>query len=124
VASILSGLLNLAWWKLPLVFLGLLLVVSGPSLFIAFFKLRQRNLGPILDANGWAVNTRAKINIKFGSSLTALAKLPEGSEKPVIDPFADKKSPWSWYLFGAVLLGVVLLLWRFGYWGKWLEWVK
>ena len=50
---------------------GLLLLASGPSVAIAWFKLRKRNLGPILDDNGWAVNARARINIPFGASLTA-----------------------------------------------------
>jgi hypothetical protein len=36
----------------------------------------KRNLGPILDANGWAVNTRARINVPFGATLTSVARLP------------------------------------------------
>jgi hypothetical protein len=119
-ASIITGLLRLAWWQLPLAILGLLLLVSGPSMFIAWFKLRQRNLGPILDANGWAVNTRAKININFGTSLTSVARLPEGAERPLLDPFADKKSPWGMYLLGVIMIVVFILFWKFGYLGKWL----
>ena len=48
-------------------------------MIMAWFKLRQRNLSPILDANGWAVNTNAKINIAFGETLTMLATLPKGA---------------------------------------------
>ena len=58
---------------------GLMLLISGPSMVIAWLKLRRRNLGPLLDANGWAMNTRAKINIPFGRTLTGTAKLPPGS---------------------------------------------
>jgi len=29
-------------------------------MIIAWLKMRQRNLGPILDANGWAVNSKAR----------------------------------------------------------------
>ena len=60
-----------AWpiW-MPIGFLGLLLLISGPSVLIAYSKLRQRNLGPILDANGWAVNTLTRVNIPLGRSLT------------------------------------------------------
>lgn len=79
LASIMAGLRALLWWQWPLVFLGIILFVSGPSMLLAWFKLRRRNLGPILDANGWAVNTKAKINIKFGARLTQLAKLPPGA---------------------------------------------
>ncbi|NVO01008.1 MAG: hypothetical protein HXX17_16990, partial [Geobacteraceae bacterium] len=79
LATTMTGFMKLQWWQMPLAFFGLLMVVSGPAMVIAFFKLRQRNLGPILDANGWAINARAKLNIPFGASLTALAKLPAGS---------------------------------------------
>jgi hypothetical protein len=82
-------------------------------MLIAWFKLRQRNLGPILDANGWAVNARAKINIPFGTSLTGVAKLPEGADRSLIDPYAEKKHVGLYYLAGGVV--VVLLIW-----GAWL----
>ena len=120
IASVVTGLLGLAWWQIPLAVLGLLLVVSGPAMAIAWFKLRQRNLGPILDANGWAVNARAKINIPFGTALTATAKLPEGAERSLVDPFAEKKSPWPYYAALALLLAAAFLLWRYGYLAKWL----
>ncbi|MDD5167333.1 MAG: hypothetical protein PHN75_00820 [Syntrophales bacterium] len=122
IASVITGLLRLAWWQLPIAVLGFLLLISGPSMFIAWFKLRQRNLGPILDANGWAVNTRAKINITFGKSLTSVAKLPEGAEKPLRDPYADKKSPWGFYLFLITMIIAFLLIWKLGFVCKWLGW--
>jgi hypothetical protein len=71
--TLVTGLLGLAWWQLPLVFIGILLLISGPAVAMAWFKLHARNLGPLLDANGWAVNARARINIPFGTSLTQLA---------------------------------------------------
>jgi hypothetical protein len=57
--AVVTGLLGLKWWQMPLVILGLMLLISGPAVIVAWFKLRSRNLGPILDANGWAVNARA-----------------------------------------------------------------
>ncbi|OQX13988.1 MAG: hypothetical protein BWK80_42280, partial [Desulfobacteraceae bacterium IS3] len=84
-ASVITGFMGLEWWQMPLAFAGLMLLVSGPSMVIASLKLRQRNLSPILDACGWAVNTRARINIPFGSSLTTIAKLPEGSSRLLTD---------------------------------------
>ena len=103
-ASVVTGLLGLKFWQMPLALAGLLLLVSGPSVAMAWFKLRSRNLGPILDANGWAVNARARINIPFGTSLTHLAELPEGAECSLTDPYADKKSSWKPYAIVAVLL--------------------
>ena len=59
-------------------------------MFLAYLKLRKRNLGPILDANGWAINNVAKMNIPFGRSLTDLPQLPPGSQRSLEDPFADE----------------------------------
>lgn len=116
LASVITGFLNLAWWQIPLAIVGVVLLISGPSMIIAAMKLRQRNLGPLLDANGWAVNARALINIPFGGSLTHLAKLPPGSERALTDPYAEKRQPWSLYLALGVLAGVALAGWRYGWW--------
>ncbi len=82
-------------WLMPVGLVGLLLLISGPSVFIAWLKLRQRNLGPILDASGWAVNGQVKINVPFGGKLTEVAKLPPGSRRNLADPYAEKKTPWG-----------------------------
>ena len=79
-------------------------------MLIAWLKLRQRNLGPILDANGWAINSRAKINIPFGTSLTGLAKLPEGAERALTDPYAEKKRAWIGYAIVAMIVLLILLI--------------
>jgi hypothetical protein len=115
IASILTGFLKLPWWQMPLVLVGIMLFVSGPSIFLAWLKLRQRNLGRLLDANGWAVNTRAKINIPFGASLTGMARLPQGAITSLFDPFAEKKRPWKRWLFIVIIVIIVLAAWRLGY---------
>jgi len=79
-------------WEFPLFVIGIMLLVSTPAMIIAWMKLRKRNLGPILDANGWAVNAKAKINVPFGTSLTGIAKLPPGSSVDVSDRYAEKSS--------------------------------
>jgi hypothetical protein len=101
---ILGYVFQLKAWQYPLALIGIILVISGPAMIIAALKLRQRTLGPILDANGWAINGRVKINIPFGTSLTAAAKLPPGSERTMEDPYAEKKTPWGLYLFILLLL--------------------
>ena len=115
MAAIVTGLLRMAWWQLPLVIIGVILLVSCPSMLIAWLKIRKRNLGPILDANGWAVNARAKINIKFGTSLTGVAKLPEGADRSVTDPYTDKKKPWSLYILFVLLIISCIIFWKYGY---------
>ncbi len=93
-------------WQFPLLLAAIVLIISGPSMLIAFLKLRKRNLGPILDANGWAVNAKARINVPFGTSLTAVAKLPAGAHIETIDPFAERKSKWP-----KVLVALFFLWW-------------
>jgi hypothetical protein len=78
--------------------LGIMLLISGPSLVMTYIKLRKRNLGPILDANGWAVNAKARINVPFGTRLTAIAELPPGSTRDMVDPFEETRRPWRLYL--------------------------
>jgi len=90
---------------MPLAVVGVILAISGPSMVIAYVKLRQRNLAPLLDANGWAINARAKINIPFGGSLTHLAKLPPGAERSLNDPYAEKQVPWRLYLALLIVIG-------------------
>ncbi len=120
LASALGGFLALAVWQMPLALVGLVLAISLPSMLLAYLKLRQRNLGPLLDANGWAVNTQAKINIPFGTTLTGTAKLPKGAVRSLIDPFAEKKRPWKSMLFLVALIAALVFAWREGYLETWL----
>jgi hypothetical protein len=80
LAGYLSGILKLPFWQVCLAFAAILLLISTPSMLIAWIKLRQRNLGPILDANGWAVNGRVKMNVPFGGALTQVGTLPSGAK--------------------------------------------
>jgi hypothetical protein len=91
---------------MPLGILGVILAISGPSMLIAWIKLRQRNLGPILDANGWAVNGRVKINLPLGNALTDQAVLPANARRTLKDPYAEETSPWRFW----ILLGLLLVL--------------
>ncbi len=86
--------------------LGIMVLISGPSLVMTYIKLRKRNLGPILDANGWAVNAKARINVPFGTRLTAIAELPPGSTRDLVDPFEETRRPWRLYLVLALTASV------------------
>ena len=99
------GRFNEDQWKLPLVILGIMLLISSPSMAIAWLKLRKRNLGPILDANGWAVNAKAKMNVPFGGALTGVAALPPGATFGAADKYAEKPSVLP------KVLAVVFALW-------------
>lgn len=115
---IMQAFFGLGIW-MPAGVLGLLLVISGPSMLIAALKLRQRNLGPILDANGWAVNAKAKINIPFGRALTHVAALPLGAQRDLVDPYAEGNPGRN----RIILWSVVLLLWIVAWGAGYLNWV-
>lgn len=115
LASIVAGLLALHWWQLPLVIAGVILAVSGPAMLIAWFKLRRRSLGPILDANGWAVNAQAGISIGFGAVLTQLASLPSGSARSLQDPYASRSLVWPWLLAVVIAVGLAWAAYHFGW---------
>jgi len=91
LGGLIAGFLGLGVY-MPIGVLGIILIISGPSMAIAWLKLRQRNLGPLLEANGWAINGRVKINIPFGTKLTERAVLPKNSKLDLNDPYADKKA--------------------------------
>src|SRR5262249_13850681 len=112
LGAIVTGFLNLRW-MMPLGVLAVILIISGPSMLMAWLKLRRRNLGPLLDANGWAVNAKAKINVPFGASLTQVATLPARYQRDLIDPFAEKKKPWGLYC-ALLILCLLILGWVLG----------
>ena len=114
ITLILGYVFALKFWQYPLVLVGLVLVISAPSMLIAWLKLRQRTLGPLLEGNGWAVNGRVKINIPFGTALTDVAVLPAGSHRSLEDPYEDKaaaKQKRRATFFVVVVLLAVAALW-------------
>ncbi len=115
LASVATGFLSLHFWQMPLAVLAILGLISGPSMVLAWFKLRARNLGPILEGNGWAINSQARINIVFGTTLTQLATLPPGADRTLVDPYAAPRRADLWW-WAALLVaaggGVLFWLWR------------
>lgn len=109
IGAIVAKIFGLPLWQIPVVLVGLMLAISLPSVVMAWLQLRKRNLGPILDANGWAVNAKAKMNVPFGASLTQIATLPPGSQRDLVDPFAEKKKPWGLYLLLLIAAGILFL---------------
>ena len=105
LVSVAKGFAALTWWQMPLVLIGLLLLISGPSMIMAALKLRKRNLAPLLNANGWAVNANVLVNILFGATLTKMAVLPK---LKLQDPFARKGIPlWRKILYIVLAMLVV-----------------
>ena len=110
LASLAKGIFALKWWQLIAAFVGILLVISGPAMVMAWMKLRRRNVAPLLNANGWAINAASKISIPFGETLTDIVKFPKLKLK---DPYAKKGIPtWKkWAISLSALAVVVAGLW-------------
>jgi hypothetical protein len=104
-------------WAL-LIVPAVLIVVSGPSMILAWMKLRKRNLAPLLNANGWAVNADAIVSVLFGNTLTEQAQYPLVKLQ---DPHAKikkltKGGKWT-IAIASILLGIgiaVLVMWWLG----------
>ena len=111
LVGIFGKFIELGPW-IPMAILGIILAISGPSMLIAWLKLRQRSLGPILDASGWAINGRMNINLGLGKSLSQTAKVPVNAKRNLADPFADTHG-WRNAIWLVVLvIAAVLLAWR------------
>ena len=90
LAALAKGIFALKWWQFLLSFVAVLLIISGPAMVMAWMKLRRRNIAPLLNANGWAINATSKISIPFGETLTDTAKYPKMRLK---DPYAKSGMP-------------------------------
>ena len=102
LTSLAKGVFALEWWQLILSFVAILLIISGPAMVMAWMKLRRRNIAPLLNANGWAVNASSKISIPFGETLTDIAKYPKLRLK---DPYAKTGMPvWKKILITLLIL--------------------
>ena len=104
LALIGTAIKGMTWWQWLIVIAAVLLIISGPSCFIAWRKLRKRNLGPVLNANGWAVNSRVLVNILFGKILTSVAKYPK---MKLDDPYAKRTPLWRKILCWVLVLLVI-----------------
>ena len=111
IVALAKGVAAIKFWVLILIILGLMLVISGPAMFIAWRKLRKRDLGPVLNANGWAINAKALVNVKFGKTLTSLASFPKLT---AVDEQARKAQRrrrfWFWTCFIVIVAAVCLWL--------------
>ena len=93
VGSAIGGLVTLVTgiplWKTLAGVCGVILAVSGPSVILTYFKLRARDMGPVLNASGWAINTKLPMTMRLGAEFTREAAIPVGSKLKLTDPYKD-----------------------------------
>jgi len=105
IVKIAKGIAMAKWWVILVVIAAIMLVISLPSMFLAWYKLRHRDIGPVLNANGWAINAASYVRNKFGKHLTSVAEYPK---LKAVDKEAKKASRRRTLIWIIVLLAVLL----------------
>lgn len=72
-AALMAAISNMTALQIAISIVALILVVSLPSVILTWFKLRQRDLGAILNASGWAINRPMRFSIKRARGFTICA---------------------------------------------------
>ena len=110
LVQIVKGAATVGPWKVVLIIVAIMLVISAPSVILTWIHLRHRDLGPILNANGWAVNAASYVSVKFGRTLTSLAKFPKLT---AVDAKARKarRRRIFWTIFIILLLAAAAYCW-------------
>ncbi len=111
VGGLLGTVSKLPLWKSLLGVVLVILSISGPSVILVYFKLRSRDLAPVLNACRWAVNRRIRMTMLLGQVFTQEARLPEGAERQLTDPYADKNQGRLTVLLVVLAVVLVLVVW-------------
>ncbi len=113
-AGLVGLVAGLPTWKVIAGVFAIILIVSLPSVILAWFKLRARDLGAILNACGWAVNRPLTFSLGLASTFTRPAAMPLGAAV-ARDPYASHgvlKTFLALILLAAIAAGVC---WKLGY---------
>ncbi len=87
-AGLVGLVAGLPIWKVLAGVVAIILLVSLPSVILAWFKLRARDLGAILNACGWAVNRPLSFSLGLARTFTRPAAMPMGAAV-ARDPYAS-----------------------------------
>ena len=95
---------------------GLTVVILLPGMIIGFTKIRKRDMSVLLEASGWAVNVRMRLNSALGRLFTHTPHLPKGASierRDVVAQFVKKFGYTSFRfkkLFMAILIIIFIML--------------
>jgi hypothetical protein len=79
IAYIANTLTSMRWWQVFAGFGGVLAAVVIPAIFLAMLKLRRRDMSAIIEASGWAVNTRMKLTRYLQRTFSAAPAYPKNA---------------------------------------------
>lgn len=116
IVGTVKGLFTLQGLVAVVFVLGTLMSLSA---LLAWFRLRKRDLGTVLEACGWAFNLRLKLRRGHSYRFTRVPRLPEGSvrdRKPIDLPSFEEDAGGRrfavWLVLLALLFGGLLYLFR------------
>jgi hypothetical protein len=91
-AYVISVLTRISLLDIVLALLGVVLVIALFAGFLGWLTLRKRDLGPFLEASGWAVNPRMRISGQLARVFNRRPALPKGHRvtEPVGSGLADE----------------------------------
>ncbi|MBR1870335.1 MAG: hypothetical protein IJ802_00725 [Kiritimatiellae bacterium] len=74
LAGLIGAIAGLPAKDVALGLLAMVLIVSLPSVILTWFNLRNRDIGAILNAGGWAVNRPLRFSLKLARKFTLTSK--------------------------------------------------
>jgi len=114
IGGLVSAISGLPIWKTALGIIAVFLIVSGPSMILGWLRLRARDIAPILNACGWAINRRLRFSLTLGRLFTTEAVLPPQAVRELTDPFADDHSARNLVIVLLFALAAAAGLWAAG----------
>lgn len=118
IGGLISALKGISFWYGVLGVVAIILVVSGPSVILAWFKLRSRDFAPVLNACGWAINKKMLMPMRLSRVFTHEAVVPTGSNINMKDPYVEKHF-WR----NTAIVVVILAIAAFWVWRWHNEWL-
>lgn len=113
-AGLIGLVAGLPLWKVLAGVAAIILLVSLPSVVLAWFKLRARDLGAILNAGGWAVNRPLFFSMGLARTFTRRAALPADAAV-ARDPYASHTVLKCVLVVMLLALGTLGVCWKLQY---------
>ncbi len=90
--------------------LGVATAILLPGIIAGFSKIRKRDMSVLLEAAGWAVNARMRLNSTLGRLFTHIPRLPKGSHKERKDLVAQFVKQFGYVPRGSKRLTMLVLI--------------
>lgn len=90
LGGLISAIKGVSFWQGILGVLAIFLIVSGPAVILAWFKIRARDFAPVLNACGWAINKKMRMPLRLSKIFTHEAIIPTDSKIAMHDPYHEK----------------------------------